>query len=136
MNSIGKIAQVLKHLHGRCVIDAFDKSLHEGSIWTVPRAVLSFILYKSIFTHFAHYRTIFYDKYITSDNKNKYIDDDGSHVFPKQKVRKLLNTKYQKIYSNRYYVLKSDFIKYIIICQNYSRRKRMATGFVYLKVSS
>ena len=28
MNHICKIAHVLKHSHGRCVIDAFDKNLH------------------------------------------------------------------------------------------------------------
>ena len=46
MNDIGKIAHVLKHSYGRCVIGYFDKKLHEGSIWTGRRAVLSFILHK------------------------------------------------------------------------------------------
>ena len=40
MNDIGKRAHVLKHSHGRCVIGSFDKIIHEGSIWTVHRAVL------------------------------------------------------------------------------------------------
>ena len=48
MNDIVKRAHVLKHSHGRCVIGYFDKNLHEGSIWTGHRAVLSFILYRSI----------------------------------------------------------------------------------------
>ena len=52
MNDIGKRAYVLKHSHGRCVVGAFDKKLHEGSIWTVHRAVLLFILHKSIFFFF------------------------------------------------------------------------------------
>ena len=54
MNGIGKRAHVLKHSHGRCVIGSFDKVLYEGSIWTGHRAVLSFILHKSIFLHFVH----------------------------------------------------------------------------------
>ena len=83
MNDIGKRAHVLKHSHGRCVIGAFDKIIHEGYIWTGWKAVLSFIFNKSIFLHFVHHGTIFYDKYITSDDKNKYIDDNGSRIFPK-----------------------------------------------------
>ena len=67
MNDIGKIAHVLKHSHGRCVNGAFDKTLHEGSIWTNHRSVLSFILNKSIFSHFVNNGTIYYDKYISSE---------------------------------------------------------------------
>ena len=66
MNDIGKRAHVMKHLHGRCDIGYFDKILHEGSISTGHRAVLSFILHKSIFIHFVHNGTRFYDKYISS----------------------------------------------------------------------
>ena len=98
MNDIRKRAHVLKHSHGRCVVGSFDKNLHEGYICTGHRAVLSFILHKSIFLHFVHHGTIFYDKYISSDNKKKYIDDDGSGFFSKQNVRKLYNSKYQKTY--------------------------------------
>ena len=94
-----------------CVVGAFEFFLHKGSIWTGPRDVLSFILHQSIFLHFLHHGTIFYYKNITSDDKNKYIDDGGSRIFLKQKVRKLYNAKYQKTYYNRYYVLKSDYIK-------------------------
>ena len=32
MNDIGKRAHALKYSHVRCVIGAFDKNLHEGSI--------------------------------------------------------------------------------------------------------
>ena len=46
MNDIEKRAHVLKHSHGRCVIGYFDKILHEGSIWTGHRAILSFNLQK------------------------------------------------------------------------------------------
>ena len=64
MNGIGKRLHVLKHSHGRSVIGSFDKKLYGGSIWTGHRAVLSFILHKSIFPHFVHNGTRFYDKYI------------------------------------------------------------------------
>ena len=30
MNDIGKIAHVLKHSHGRCVVGVLDKILYEG----------------------------------------------------------------------------------------------------------
>ena len=31
---------------------------------------------------------IFYDKYISSDNQNKYIDDDGSGVFQNEMLER------------------------------------------------
>ena len=49
MNDIGKRAHVLKHSYVRCVVGAFDKILHEGSICIGHRSVLSFILHKSTF---------------------------------------------------------------------------------------
>ena len=70
MKNIGKIANVLKHSHGRFVAGPLDKILHEGSIWTGHRVVLYFILHKSIFIHLVHHCTTFYDKYITSDDRN------------------------------------------------------------------
>ena len=88
-----------------------------------------FILHKSILIHFVNYGTRFYDKYITSDNRKKYLDNDRSDVFPKQKFRKLYNEKYQKNYSNQYYVLKHDHIKDTRIRRTYSGRKRRATGY-------
>ena len=84
MNDIGKRAHVLNHSHGGCVFGGFDKILHEGYIWIGHRAVLSFILHKSIFLHFVRNGTRFYEKYISSKNKKEYIDDDRSGVFPKQ----------------------------------------------------
>ena len=107
MNDIGKRAHVMKHSHGRCLVGAFDKILHDGSIWTGQRAVLYFILQKSIFLHFVHHGTIFYYKCISSNDRKKYIHDDGSGIFSKQKVRKKYNEKYQKSDSNRYHVLKN-----------------------------
>ena len=40
MNDIGKRVHVLKNSHGRCVIGALDKILHEGFIWTGNRGIL------------------------------------------------------------------------------------------------
>ena len=77
MNDIGKRSHVLKHSHGRCVVGAFDKSLHEGSIWTGHRTILYFINNSPLCTSCYN----FYDKYITSYDRKKYIDDDGSGVF-------------------------------------------------------
>ena len=73
MNDIGKRAHVLKHSHGWCVIGSFNRSLHEGSIWTSHRDVLSFILHKSIFLHFVHSCTRFYEKYISSKHTTKIL---------------------------------------------------------------
>ena len=94
MNDIGKRAHVLKHSHGRCVIGSFDKVLHEGSLWTGHRALISFILHKSIFPHFVHYGTKFYDKYISTKNRLKYFDGDGSGALPKILVKKWYNARY------------------------------------------
>ena len=91
-----------------CVVGAFDKILHEGSIWTRPRSVLSlsstnqyfftlYIMVQDFLTYIQHLI-----------EKKKYISDDRSHIFPKQKVRKLYNATYQNKYSIRYYVLKID----------------------------
>ena len=79
-----------------------------------------------------HNGTIFYDKYISTKNWLKYIDDDGGGVLPKILVRKWCNARYQNTHSNCHYVLKNDFIKDRIICQTYSGRKRKATGYVLI----
>ena len=69
---IDKIAHILKHSHGRCVVGAFDKILHEGFIWNGPIAVLYFILHKSICIHFVHHGTNFYEKYKNLAKTNLY----------------------------------------------------------------
>ena len=69
------------------MVGCLDIILHDGSIWTVTRAVLSFTLNKSKFIHFLHHGIKCYDNDIKSDNRNKYIVDDGSGMFPKQMVR-------------------------------------------------
>ena len=79
-----------------------------------------------------HNGTRFYDKYISTKNRLKYIDDDGSGVFPKILVRNWYNARYQNTYSNHHYVIKNDFIKDTRIRQTYSGRKRKATGYVLI----
>ena len=86
MNDIGKKGHVMKHSHGRCVVSDFYKILHNGAIWNGHRSVLFLILHKWILVQFVHNGTIFYDKYITSDDEKKYIDDDGSGVFQNKKL--------------------------------------------------
>ena len=63
------------------------------------------------------------------------MDDDGSGVFPKQKIRKLYNEKYHETYSNIYYVLKNDYLKDTRIRRTYPGIKLRETGYVYLKSS-
>ena len=58
------------HIEGVLLVPLIK--ITEGSIWNGPRAVLLFILHKSIFLYFVHNGTIFYDKYISS-RKEKYI---------------------------------------------------------------
>ena len=84
INDIGKRAHVLKHFHGRCVVGAFDKTLHEGSIWNDHRDVLSFIIYVSIFLHSVYHGTSFYDIYITSYDKRNILMMMGVVFFQKQ----------------------------------------------------
>ena len=60
MDDMVKIAHVLNNSHVRCVVVAFDKSLHEGYIWVGHRDALSFILHKLIFICFVNHVTNFY----------------------------------------------------------------------------
>ena len=93
------------------MVGALAKNLHELSIWAIRREVLSPIVHKSIFLHFVHHCTKVYDKYINTYYRKKYIDDDGSGIFPKQKARKLYNEKYQEKYGNERSVVSTPYIK-------------------------
>ena len=57
MNDIGKLAHIPKNSHVRSVVCALDKKLHYGYIWIGTRAVIYFILHKSIFLHLVHHGT-------------------------------------------------------------------------------
>ena len=39
-------ARVLKHLHGRMIFGPFERKIHEGTLWSGYRSVISFILKK------------------------------------------------------------------------------------------
>ena len=71
--------------------------------WT--QSCYIFYLPKINIFHFAHHGAKLYHKYIKSDDRKKYIDDDGSGIFPKQKVENIYNEKYQTTYYNQNYVL-------------------------------
>ena len=103
LNDVGKRAHVLKHSHGRCVIGSFDKILHEGSLWIGHRAVISFILHKSIFLHFVQCGTKFYEKYMSSQNQQNYFDDNGSGLLPKIVAKKWERNSDHRTYSHREY---------------------------------
>ena len=75
----------------------------------------------------------FYDKYIKTDNRKKYIDNDGIGVPPKQKDIKFYNEKYQDTYGNRRHVIYKPKTKDTRMRRVHSGRKRKATGFVHLQ---
>ena len=106
INDVVKRAHLLKHSYGRCVIGYFDKNLHEGSLWTGQRAFISFILHKSIFLHFVHNGTKCYEKYMSSQNQQKYFNYNGSGLLPKIVAKKWKNLKDHRSYSHREYLKK------------------------------
>ena len=91
IKDIGKIAHILKYSHGMCVVGDLDKTLQQVYIWNGNRAILSFVLNKSIFIHFEHNSTKFYERDINSDDRNIYIDYDGSGVKQNQSLIKIYN---------------------------------------------
>ena len=88
MNDIGKRANLLKHSHGMCLICSFDKILLEGSICNIHRAVISFILHKSIFLHFVHNSARFYEKYISSKNMKNILMMTEVELSPNTKLER------------------------------------------------
>ena len=71
-------AHILKHLHGRMIFGPFENVFHEVTLWSGYRSVISSILTKQIFLHFFRHGNRFYNRYLNSVDKRKYIDDDGS----------------------------------------------------------
>ena len=114
------------------MVGAFSKILNEGSIWTGPIAVLSFILQKSTFLYFVHHGTKIYDKYIKSANRKIY----GWYWewnFSKKSVRQLYNAKYFATYAN-WKFLNRYLIKHTITRQVYSGRKVIQQVLCIFKV--
>ena len=71
---------MLKYLRGRCIIGAFETIYHEGTIFRVSRAIIYFILHKSIFISFNYKGYNFYNKYKNTEDKKRYIDDDNTGI--------------------------------------------------------
>ena len=70
--------------------------------------------------------------FTSSKNKKIYIDYDSSIIFPKQEVRNKYSSKYQLTYSNRYYIMKNEYIEDTKIRWTYSGRKLNATDYVLI----
>ena len=45
-SDFGSIVHAFKNLHGRIVFGPFEKKIHEGTLWSGYRNVISFILTK------------------------------------------------------------------------------------------
>ena len=59
----------------------------------------------------------------------KYIDNDESGIFPKQRDIKLYNTEYQDTYGNICHVLSKLYIKYSRILKGLFREKNKSNRF-------
>ena len=88
-NDIGKRAYVLKHSYERCLVGVFDKIYMKDIFGMYPEILYPLSSTNKYFFAFYIMVQYFTKIYITSDDKNKYINDYGSRIFPKQKVRKL-----------------------------------------------
>ena len=47
-----KRAHVIKYVHGRIILGPFERCFHEGSIWRLHKALISFIITKQILCAF------------------------------------------------------------------------------------
>ena len=77
---MGQRAHVFKHFRGRCIIGPFENIYHKGTLWRGSRAIIYFILRKLIFINFHYKGDTFYDRYINTEEKNRYIDDDNTSI--------------------------------------------------------
>ena len=87
-SDFGSRAHILKYLHGRMVFGPFEKVFHEGTLWSGYIAVIYFILTKQIFLHFFRHENWFYNQYLNSVDKIKYLDDDGSGMKPNHALQR------------------------------------------------
>ena len=79
---LGKSAHVQKHLHFRIITGPFKICFHEGSLWRGHRVLIYFII-TFCFVHLIRNGDRFYNWYINSKIRTKYLDDDGTGVKPK-----------------------------------------------------
>ena len=71
-----------------CVVGQFEICFHEGYLCRGHWSVISFITHKLIFVYFNSHGDIFYNIYMKSVTRTKYMDDDGKGVKPKQTFTK------------------------------------------------
>ena len=82
-SDLGSRSHVLTILQRRMIFGPFEICFHEGNLWIVHRAVISFIITKQIFLHFYRHGDRFYSWYINKTDKRKYLDDNITGVKPK-----------------------------------------------------
>ena len=68
---------ILKHLHGRIIMGPYERIFREGCICRGHKSVIYFILRKHFFVHFICRGDWFYNQYIKSKIRTKYLDHDG-----------------------------------------------------------
>ena len=66
-------SHILKHLHGIMIFGLIEKVFYAGNLWSVYRAVISFILTKEIFPHFFCHGDQFYNQYINTTDKKSIL---------------------------------------------------------------
>ena len=71
-SDLGSRAHILKHLHGRRIFGPFETVFQEGTLWSGYRALISFILTKTIFLHLFCHGDRFY-KPIYKYNRQKKV---------------------------------------------------------------
>ena len=122
----GNRAHILKHSHGKMVFGTFEKVFYEGTLWNGYRSVISFILTKQRFLHFYRHANQFYDQYLNSVNRKKYIDDDGSSEKPKLEIQR----RFMKY--SCYAPLQEMLDRYKKLARHNFGRKRKPTGCIFL----
>ena len=108
----------------KLVKDHMFLSIHMEGVWLVPLIKFYmkslFGLDPDMFYPSSYKNQYFLTLYIMVQNlmtniynilTEKDIHDDGSGIFPKQKVRNIYNAKYHATYANPNFVLKRYYIK-------------------------
>ena len=107
-----KISHVLKHLHGRMILGPFEICFRDSYFWREHSAVISFIVTKQIIVNLFCCGDRFYNRYINSTIRNKYIYYNGTGVKPKHFLSKALTGKKRRFgYSSRGKILDRDMKK-------------------------
>ena len=70
---LGSRAHILKYLHGTMIFGPFGKKIHEGTLWSGNRGLISFILTKKIFLHLFCHGNRFFNGYINETDKNRIL---------------------------------------------------------------